>query len=80
MYLYILISMFAVFFQSSESSVSSSPKSGSVNLSNASTPAGTPGMYTVVYNTSWYQFTKHKKKTPKIYFNLNHVLRRRHRI
>jgi len=49
--------------------VSSSPKSGSVNLSNASTPAGTPGMYTVVYNTSWYQFTKHKKKTRKIYFS-----------
>jgi len=34
-------------------------------------------MYTVVYNTSWYQFTKHKKKTPK---NLSHMLRRTHRI
>ena len=78
--IYILISMFTVFFQSRESSVSSSPKSGSVNLSNTSTPAGTPGMYAVVYNTSWFQFTKHKKKTPKIYFNSSHVLRRTHRI
>ena len=39
-----------VLFQSRESSVSSSPKSGSVNLSNASTPAGTPGKFIIENN------------------------------
>lgn len=38
-----ILKMKTFFFQSRESSVSSSPKSGSVNLSNASTPSGTPG-------------------------------------